>query len=464
MSNTADGRNVDGQTRHRSTANWSRQEIYDLVGGDGSTVDPSIYTDPGLYDLELEKIFGRAWLFLAHETQIPGPGDFLNTYMGEDSILVVRQKDKSVSAFLNQCRHRGMRICRADCGNAKSFTCSYHGWAYDTAGNLVVVPFEQEAYHGEIDKSAWGATKVPRIETYKGLIFGTWDEGAPSLIDYLGDAAWYMDAFLDRCEGGTEAIGGIHKWTIGCNWKFAAEQFCSDMYHVPVSHASPVIAQMPEGASPADAAMPMEGVQFRSAHGGHGTGFFTDPASGGRLMTAVVGEKAAQYYVGPARDKVRERLGSARVDQINAMHMTIFPNLSFLPGIQTLRTWHPKGPDQVEVWALTIVDRDAPDEIKEAYRIGVLRTFSAGGILEQDDGENWAEIQRVLRGYKSRSTRFNVEMGKGHARRDHPDFPGTTNYVYAEEAARGLYRHWARMLAADDWDDLARVVSADAAE
>jgi len=443
---------------------WTPDALFNLVGGDGSSVDPAIYADQSLYQLELDRIFGRAWLFLAHETQIPKPGDFLSTYMGEDSILVVRQKNNSIVAFLNQCRHRGMRICRAECGNVKSFTCSYHGWAYDMAGNLVVVPFEQEAYHGEIDKEEWSPLKVPRVEIYKGLVFGTWDESAPSLLDYLGDAAWYMDTFLDRCEGGTEAIGGMHKWTIGCNWKFAAEQFCSDMYHVPFSHLSPVIAQLPEGMSPADAALPMEGVQFRSEHGGHGTGFFTDPHGGGSVMAAVVGEKAALYHMGPVRDKVRERLGGPRTDNINAMHMTVFPNLSFLPGIQTLRTWHPKGPDEIEVWALTIVDKDAPDDIKEAYRTGVLRTFSAGGILEQDDGENWVEIQRTLRGRKSRSARFNVAMGKGHAGRNNPDFPGITNYVYGEEAARGFYQHWARMLAAESWDDLSRSATAHAAQ
>jgi phenylpropionate dioxygenase-like ring-hydroxylating dioxygenase large terminal subunit len=97
-----------------------------------------------------------------------------------------------------------MRLCRAECGNAKSFTCSYHGWVHDMSGELVMVPFEQEAYHGEIDKSELSPVKVPRIEAYKGLVFGTWDLEAPSLLDYLGDTAWYMETFLDRCEGGTE--------------------------------------------------------------------------------------------------------------------------------------------------------------------------------------------------------------------------------------------------------------------
>ncbi len=429
----------------------TRESILALVDTDGSSIDPAIYTDADIYAQELAQIFGRAWLFLAHETQVPQPGDFVTTYMGEDPIIVARQNDGTVRAYLNQCRHRGMRVCRADSGNAKAFTCPYHGWAYGLSGDLAVVPFETQAYHGDIDRAAWGLRRVSQVATYKGLIFGTWDASAPSLIDYLGDAAWYLDAFIDRSPAGTEVIGGIHKWVIGCNWKFAAEQFCSDMYHVPFAHVSPVMAQLPPNTP---AAMPMEGVQFRATHGGHGSGFFTDEAGGGRVLASVVGAQAADWYLNTSRDAARAQLGPVRADNIFASHNTIFPTLSFLGGIQTMRVWHPRGPDEIEVWALTVVDRDMPDAIKEAYRKNVLRTFSAGGIFEQDDGENWTEIQRVLRGRQARSGRFHTGMGAGYAQPRHEDFPGTTNYVYAEEAARGFYSHWAHMLAGDDWASL----------
>ena len=115
--------------------------------------------------------------------------------------------------------------------------------------------------------------------------------------------------------------------------------------------------------------------------------------------------------------------------------MTIFPTLSFLPGIQTLRVWHPRGPGEIEVWAITIVDKAAPDDAKEAWRTGVIRSFSASGVFEQDDGENWVMIQDVLRGYKARQTRFNATMGKGRAG-DHDELPGVIGHVYSEEAAR----------------------------
>lgn len=428
---------------------WSDADIAALIDDETGRIDPRIYTDDALYQQELERVFGRSWLLLGHETQIPKRGDYITNYMGEDPVIVARQKDGGISVFLNQCRHRGMRICRADGGNAKSFTCSYHGWAYDTAGNLVSVPFADEAFPN-LQKRDWGPLQA-RVETYKGLIFANWDADAPDLDTYLGEAKFYMDNMLDRTEAGTEAIPGIQKWVIPCNWKFAAEQFCSDMYHAgTTSHLSGILAGLPEDVELSDLALPTTGMQYRAPWGGHGSGFYLgDP----NMMIAMMGPVVTEYWTkGPAAEKAIERLGAAdRGDPMIFQHMTVFPTCSFLPGVNTVRTWHPRGPNEIEVWSFTIVDADAPDEIKEEFRKQTLRTFSAGGVFEQDDGENWVEIQHVLRGHKARSRPFNSEMGLGQIDTDNPDYPGELSYVYSENAARGLYNQWVRMMTSPDW-------------
>lgn len=425
-----------------ATARAKAKRIFDK---DAGTIEASAYVDPDIYQLELDTIFRRSWLFLAHETQIRDAGDFLSTYMGEDPVVVVRQKDGGVKAFLNQCRHRGMRLCRSDAGKAKNFTCVYHGWVYGLGGELVNVPLEEPAY-GSVDREAWSARAVPRIARYKGLIFGCWDENAPDFVDYLGDAAFYLDILLDRSPAGTEAIGGVHKWVIPCNWKFAAEQFASDSYHALFAHLSAAAVTMPDGSYSAD--WGGEGLQFSSDRG-HGTGFLLD-AGRAEMLTAFVGPEVARYAMEEGMESAVARLGHERGQRMHAQHMTIFPNFSFLPSVNTVRVWHPKGPNEIEVWAWNLVEADASDTVKEAYRVGGLRSFSAGGIFEQEDGENWVEIQRVLQGPVARDTVFHVGMGLGKSATGTPGFPGELGWVFSEVAARGFYSQWQRLLAEPD--------------
>ena len=157
-----------------------------LVDAERGLVSRRIFVEPDIYRREMENIFARCWLFLCHESQIPRPGDFITTSMGEDPVLVVRDDGGRVNAFLNVCRHRGNRLCRAEDGNAASFTCSYHGWSYGNDGKLIAVPNLDDAYYRELEQGRWGLMPVAQVDSYKGLVFATFDPAAPPLVDYLG--------------------------------------------------------------------------------------------------------------------------------------------------------------------------------------------------------------------------------------------------------------------------------------
>ena len=137
-----------------------------------------------------------------------------------------------------------------------------------------------------------------------------------------------------------------------------------------------------------------------------------------------------------------------------AGHNNLFPTMSWLNGTATLRVWHPRGPNQVEVWAFCIADKDASDDVKAAFERSATRAFGPAGFLEQDDSENWVEIQKVLRGKRARNTKLIVEMGLGNERVRDDGIPGVTNYIFSETAARGMYRRWADLLTSDSWDEV----------
>src|SRR4051794_23383690 len=207
------------------------------------TVDRRIFSDAEIYQLELEQIFARCWNFMAHESQIPNAGDFFLNYIGEDRVIVVRDKEGGVQVLLNTCRHRGNAVCRAEEGHATSFMCTYHGWTYDLQGKLVGVPGFKDYYHEDLNRDEWGLVAA-KVQSYKGFIFATLDQEAPSLEEFLGDVG-KMSIDLLAIRGTLRAAPGVEKYTIGCNWKFAADNVW-DFYHAPITHASAGMSRQPQ--------------------------------------------------------------------------------------------------------------------------------------------------------------------------------------------------------------------------
>jgi 3-phenylpropionate/trans-cinnamate dioxygenase subunit alpha len=429
-----------GALRRPSDFNRS-VDVSGLVDPEGGLLDRAIWTDEQIYRQELRRIFATSWLFLAHTDQFHKPGDFFTTYMGEDPVIVTMGKDRRIRAFLNSCRHRGARVCRADFGATRSFTCTYHGWAYDLEGKLISVP-NKGGYPDSFRAEDWGLVEVPHVDSYHGLLFGTWNSDPTSLRDSLGDMAWYMDAMLDHDAEGTVVVGGVHKWVLEGNWKLAAEQFASDWYHVNMSHASALTVLAPNG-KPNDEVVHRTGRQYVDPNG-HGAGFPVHPKN--RFDAQTVHEWM-DYAA------LRERLGDARVEgPLTTGHATVFPNFSYLPVNGSIRVWHPKGPDRMEVWVWTIVDKSMPEDVREAQRLYNLRTFGPSGIFEQDDGENWSEVQAISHGFVTNSVPLNYQMGMGSERHD-GRHPGITSELYSDAAARSFYARWRELMNTPAWHE-----------
>src|SRR5215210_5732558 len=126
-------------------------DLRTLIDVEQGQISRQIFDDPAIYQQEQDRVFGKCWLYLGHESQLPRPGDYFTNYMGEAPVIVTRGVGGRIHAFLNSCRHRGRRICQTDNGNTLSFRCPYHGWTYDTRGKLVGVPHEDIGYDHQLN-------------------------------------------------------------------------------------------------------------------------------------------------------------------------------------------------------------------------------------------------------------------------------------------------------------------------
>jgi nitrite reductase/ring-hydroxylating ferredoxin subunit len=425
-------------------------DIESLVSEDGSLVSRRLWFDEELYRLEQERIFSRCWLFLGHESQIPNAGDFFTTTLGEAPVIVARGQRGALHVHLNTCRHRGLRVCRADAGNAPSFVCPYHGWTYGTDGRLLGMPDQKEAY-SDLDKSQWGLVPVPHVESYHGLLFGNLAVDAPSLREYLGDMAFYLDAQLDRRAGGTELIGGVHRWRIRTNWKMPAENQVGDVYHGDWSHQSIIrlqglvgINQDPDGVWTGSPDIRRNGLNVACGNG-HGctTRFYASdahpdqrlPGEGPEIRPPEVND-----YFRSVQPEADERLGPVK-SRIKGATLTVFPTFSILGSVFTIRVAHPRGPQESEICSWVLVDRDAPAVVRDHIRSQYTLSFGPSGTFEADDGENWEQVTEGARIRAAQDHPFYFGMALGREA-EHPEIPGQCGSVLSEHTQRAMYRHW----------------------
>ncbi|MCP4434725.1 MAG: aromatic ring-hydroxylating dioxygenase subunit alpha [Actinomycetia bacterium] len=324
------------------------------------TIPTGRYTEQAMYDLEMERVFGRTWVFAGHESELPDPGSYrLFTHTGAP-IVIVRGEDGQVRAFYNACRHRGAPVTRDECGTAKRLTCQYHSWSYGTDGELKAVPDERS--FTDINREELGLVPV-RCETWEGFIFLNEDENAEPLLDFLGPLAEQMV----EIDGPNQRLVGTQTYELNCNWKLMVDAF-SEVYHIRTIH-------------PDNAALLYndQSVTFAMLPNGHG-----------RLNV----EKKEELRDMPM---VSEENDNPRVPELwrqTSTSFAVFPNL-VVPMDTGAFTWlcmWPRGLDKTELelrwYAPEWAGDDVPDE--HAMRMQLFETVMA------QDTANMGPIQESV--------------------------------------------------------------------
>lgn len=397
-------------------------------------VNSRAYTDPDLFEREMELIFERSWVFLAHESQLPQPNDYLTTRLGRQPVVVCRDSDGELRAFLNRCRHRGAVVCRADAGNSSRFRCFYHGWTYKNTGELLAIP-DRAAYPETMDLTALGLVPVPRLATYKGFVFGSLSVEGPSLEEHLGNARPYLDLVVDRYPEGIVVLKGASRYGFRGNWKLQVEN-ALDFYHLPFVHASFFELNRLKG-KPVPTFATMANDQAVYLGGGH----------------AVTVSRHRAPLLLEAPDQLEKRLGPvrARWAQQCHMHLFIFPNLVILenPSLQ-LRVIRPVAVDETEVIGYAFAPVGASEEMLDRQLRAYEAFFGPVGMGTPDDIQ---VFHACMQGFQAGALPWN-DLSKGISReardgdlRELGPFEFAGN-ITDDTVSRGFFRWWARLLGA----------------
>ncbi len=416
-----------------------------------------LYNDQATFELERDRLFSRAWVFLAHESEIARPNDFVVRNILADSFLVTRDSAGVIRVMFNMCVHRGMQVCRSERGSATTFRCPYHAWTYRNDGTLAGLPFHQDAYGGDdgFVKEGQALLPAPAVAVRNGLIFASLDEDAPDFDTWLGDFGFYLDFYTKQSEAGME-FHGPQRWRVEANWKIGAENFMGDSYHTPHTHASVVDIKLFGEPKPNKR---KEGVLWHAGPGG-GTTYKLPEGGGFRTGLRYVGypDEMIDRMAGVWSSGQRSLAGD---NGFMPSAATLFPNLSFVhnwPQVNdagritpfiSLRLWQPIGPGQTEILSWFAVAADAPDDYKEASYKAYLMCFGSSGMFEQDDVENWVSITTTAGGSMARRLLLNNRMGLDHSGAPIVDQyegfggPGVAYQGFGEHNQRFWFSMWA---------------------
>jgi phenylpropionate dioxygenase-like ring-hydroxylating dioxygenase large terminal subunit len=436
-----------------------------LTNSDSSVVNRRAFFDPQVFEDEMRTIFAHSWQFVAHESEVREPGDYVTRVVGADPVIVVRSESGDVHVLLNACRHRGAQLCGADVGNTSHFRCSYHGWTYTNAGELRGVPARPTLYPDGFDRSSF-SLRSARVEIFCGLVFATFDHDAAPLRDYLGDMAWYMETVFGKCE--MEVMGPPTRRRGYYNWKTGLENLTGDGYHNAVTHktvfdlgivaAEPLLAQAAEQGA-GDPVWREGQAKFLTYQ------FATANGHGGKTMQLGADYPAPTFFGFEKKlwPEFVERLTPEQVDLASRSLQVMgsaFPNFSFVQlcyayvgddappaTVLHMRVWVPISATETEIYKWVLVPKAASEEWKRQSQRAFLRALGTGGVLDVDDTQNWTGMAQTNLGPQGLDSNHDY-TGLMDEKPD-PDSPWPGD-VYPGELHdvifRSLFSEWSRRL------------------
>jgi len=411
----------------------------------------SALTSPEIHRAEIERIFNRSWLYVGHESEVPNRGDFVRRTVGLRPLFFVRsQTTGEVNVFYNSCTHRGATICRRDRGNGKTFQCFYHAWTFDSDGKLIGVP-DEECFGPVFDKSKHGLVQVPRQESYRGLIFVSYDPHVEELTDYLAGAREYIDAMMDAAEvaatfaggpnghGGSEAstplqvLRGTHQYAIKANWKLLVEN-SFDGYHLGPTHATyfQFLKDQNVEVAPSTGSMKLLG-------NGHAVIEYT--GSWGRPIARWASQfgEASKAQLEALRERIVAELGDTgyRMAELNR-NLFIYPNLFVMDNNATaLRVIEPTSVDYMDVAQHELAPRIEDPTVRKVRLESYVTFAGPGGLATPDDVEALESCQQGARSGVEWSL-----LSRGYFSEEPP--------MSGELQMRVFWRRWQQQLLAGD--------------
>lgn len=396
-----------------------------------TSIPRSHYRDESVLAEELRKVFGRNWIFVGHETEIPAAGDYVTRLMGANSVIMARTQQGEIHVMLNSCTHRGTELCKLSYGNTTTFRCGYHGWIFSPNGDLKGVPGRRALYGPDFDPGRLGLRQA-RVEVAYGLVFATWQADAEPLAEFLGDMAWYLEAFFELFPGGMEVYGGAHHVDIRGNWKIHAENFSGDGYHLQNAHRT--MFELGVMGSQAGA---VEGFVVHDEHGHSMRAQYLVDEGTPQIPFGYEDHLVSQAGQGLTAEQRKFRNSSS------VIHGLVYPNMLLITtaplyfgedaqgavAFTQLRSVIPLDPHHHRVTYWTLVPKDASDAWKAKSYLYTTRQHGASSYFEADDLENFRRIDAGLGDDVAGVDPFNYELGEGVTTQTVPPWEGPGTVV-----------------------------------